>query len=122
VDAIVDEAGVALLAVPVESPRSEEGALVLVFFDEERRFTDDDLELARNLAGAARGALERSELFEAERRSRALAQQLARTGSRLATELDPAAVLDEVVQQAPMLLDADAAVIRRMWWRRQSTS
>ncbi|HUI37300.1 MAG TPA: GAF domain-containing protein, partial [Gaiellaceae bacterium] len=102
----------ALLAVPVESPRSEEGALVLVFFDEERRFTDDDLELARNLAGAARGALERSELFEAERRSRALAQQLARTGSRLATELDPAAVLDEVVQQAPMLLDADAAVIR----------
>ena len=102
----------ALLAVPVESPRSEEGALVLVFFEEERRFTDDDLELARNLAGAARGALERSELFEAERRSRALAQQLARTGSRLATELDPAAVLEEVVQQAPMLLDADAAVIR----------
>jgi len=102
----------ALLAVPVEAPRTEEGALVLVFFAEERRFTDDDLELARNLAGAARGALERSELFEAERRSRALAQQLARTGTLLATELDPAAVLDEVVNQAPALLDADAAVLR----------
>jgi PAS domain S-box-containing protein len=102
----------ALLAVPVEAPRSEEGALVLVFFAEERRFTDDDLELARNLAGAARGALERSELFEAERRARALAQQLARTGALLATELDPAALLDEVVRQAPTLLDADAAVIR----------
>jgi PAS domain S-box-containing protein len=104
----------ALLAVPVEAPRSEEGALVLVFFDEERRFADDDLELARNLAGAARGALERSELFEAERRSRALAQQLARTGSLLATELDPAAVLDEVVRQAPTLLAADAAVVRML--------
>jgi PAS domain S-box-containing protein len=101
-----------LLAVPVEAPRTEEGALVLVFFAEERRFTDDDLELARNLAGAARGALERSELFEGERRARALAQQLARTGTLLATELDPSAVLDEVVNQAPTLLDADAAVLR----------
>ncbi|HYX88076.1 MAG TPA: GAF domain-containing protein [Gaiellaceae bacterium] len=101
-----------LLAIPVEAPRSEEGALVLVFFVEERRFADDDLELARNLAGAARGALERSELFEAERRSRSLAQQLARTGVLLASELDPAAVLDEVVRQAPALLDADAAVVR----------
>jgi PAS domain S-box-containing protein len=102
----------ALLAVPVESPRSEEGALVLVFFDEERRFTDDDLELARNLAGAARGALERSELFEAERGARALAQQLTRTGRLLTSELDPAAVLDEVVQQAPALVNADAAAFR----------
>jgi PAS domain S-box-containing protein len=101
-----------LLAVPVEAPRSEEGALVLVFFTDERRFADDDLELARNFAGAARGALERSELFEAERRSRALAQQLARTGALLATELDPGAVLDEVVRQAPALLGADAAVVR----------
>jgi PAS domain S-box-containing protein len=101
-----------MLAVPIEAPRSEEGALVLVFFEEQRNFADDDLELARNLAGAARGALERSELFEAERRSRALAQQLARTGSLLATELDPGAVLDEVVRQAPALLGADAAVIR----------
>ena len=79
---------------------------------EERRFSDDDLELARHLAGAARGALERSELFEAERTSRALAQQLARTGSLLATELDPEAVLDEVVAQAPALLGADACSIR----------
>jgi PAS domain S-box-containing protein len=102
----------ALLAVPVEAPRTDECALVLVFFADEHRFADDDLELARNLAGAARGALERSELFEAERRARGLAQQLARTGSQLATELDPAAVLDEVVRQAPVLLEADAAVIR----------
>jgi PAS domain S-box-containing protein len=102
----------ALLAVPVPSPRAERSGLVIVFFAEERVFVDDDLELARHLADAARGALERSELFEAERTARALSQQLARTGSVLATELDPAAVLEEVVQQAPELLGADACAVR----------
>jgi PAS domain S-box-containing protein len=101
-----------LLAAPVETPRSEEGALVLVFFAEEHRFADDDLELARNLTGAARGALERSALFEGERRQRSLAQELARTSSLLAPELDPATVLEEIVQRAPELLGADAAVLR----------
>ena len=102
----------ALLAVPVEAPRSESGGLVAVFFANERVFTDEDLELARHLADATRGALERSELFEAERGARALAQQLTRTGRLLTTELDPAAVLDEVVQQAPQLVNADACAIR----------
>ncbi|MDQ2967790.1 MAG: GAF domain-containing protein [Actinomycetota bacterium] len=104
----------ALLAVPAASPRAEVGGLVVVFFAEEREFTDEDLELARHLGDAARGALERSELFEAERTARALSQQLARTGGVLATELDPAAVLEEVVQQAPALLGADACAVRTL--------
>jgi PAS domain S-box-containing protein len=102
----------ALLAIPLDPPRRESGGLVVVFFAEPRAFIDDDLELARRLAGAARGALERSDLYENERTSRALSQQLARMGTRLATELDPAAVLDEVVQQAASLLAADASSIR----------
>ena len=101
-----------LLAVPVETPRDDAGGLVVALFAAERAFSDDDLELARHLADAARGALERSELFEAERSARGLAQQLARTGRLLTTELDPAAVLDEVVQQAPELVHADACAIR----------
>ena len=110
---IADECGYrSLLAAPVETPRAEEGGLVLVFFAEARRFADDDLELARNLTAAARGALERSGLFEAERRQRALAQQLAETTRILTPELDPAVVLDEVVQRAPELLSADASVLR----------
>jgi PAS domain S-box-containing protein len=104
----------ALLAVPAASPRAEDAGLVIVFFAEEREFTDEDLELARHLGDAARGALERSELFEAERTARALSQQLARTGGVLATELDPAAVLEEVVQQAPALLGADACAVRTL--------
>jgi PAS domain S-box-containing protein len=105
-------AGVAsLLAVPVESPRSGGAGLALVLCEERRQFTDDDIELALHLAEAAGGALDRSQLFEAERTSRALAQQLARTGSLLANELDPDAVLQEVAQQARELLGADACTI-----------
>ena len=101
-----------LLSVPVVSPRDGAGGLVAIFFDEPRSFTEDDLELAQHLSGAARGALERSELFEAERSARSLAQQLSRTGRLLTTELDPEAVLDEVVVQAQHLLAADACAIR----------
>jgi PAS domain S-box-containing protein len=100
-----------LLAIPAASPRAERSGLVIVFFAEERLFTDEDLELASHLGDAARSALARSELFEAERTARALSQQLARTGGVLATELDPAAVLDEVVQQAASLLSADAGAV-----------
>ena len=102
----------ALIAVPLETPRADRCGVVLVGFAEPRRFSDEDLELAERLAGAARGAIERSELFEAERAARALAQELARTGSLLATELDPDAVLDEVVQRAPLLVGADACAVR----------
>ena len=101
-----------LISVPVDSPRGAGRGLVLIFFAEERSFSDDDLELARHLADATRGALERSELFEGERGARALAQQLTRTGRLLTSELDPAAVLDEVVQQAPALVNADAGAFR----------
>jgi PAS domain S-box-containing protein len=103
-----------LISVPVESPREAGRGLVLIFFAEERSFSDDDLELARHLADATSGALERSELFEAERGARALAQQLTRTGRLLTSELEPAAVLDEVVQQAPTLVNAEAAAFRML--------
>jgi PAS domain S-box-containing protein len=102
----------AFLSVPVVSPRDGAGGLVAVFFEEAHPFSEDDLELAQHLAGAARGALERSELYEAERGARSLAQQLTRTGRLLTTELDPEAVLDEVVEQAQSLLGADACAIR----------
>jgi PAS domain S-box-containing protein len=110
--ALAEEAGFAsLLAIPVESPRRDGPGLGLVFFAEEQSFSDDEIELANSLAGAARGALERAELYEAERRSRGIAQQLARTGTLLAGELDPEAILEEIVQQAPGLVGADAAAV-----------
>jgi PAS domain S-box-containing protein len=111
-DAAISSGYTSLISVPVDAPREAGRGLVLIFFADERAFSDEDFELARHLADATRGALERSELFEAERGARALAQQLTRTGRLLTSELDPAAVLDEVVQQAPALVNAEAAAFR----------
>ena len=97
-----------LLAIPV---RGEHGELVVVFFDEVHTFSGDDLDLARQVAGAARGSFERSRLFDTERTARSLSQQLARTASLLVTNLDPVAVLDVVVSQAAELMRADAAAL-----------
>ena len=101
-----------LLAIPIAAPRTDRHALCVVLFNEPRVFAEDDLDLAGQLAARAKAALERSELFEVERRSRLLAQQLADTGSLFSGELEPGAVLDEVVEQAPVLLRADASSIR----------
>jgi two-component system phosphate regulon sensor histidine kinase PhoR len=101
-----------LLAVPLPDPDGDELGLVLVFFRDEEVFDDGQLELARHVAGAARGALERSELYERERRSRSLAQRLARAGRELAGELDPDNVLDLTVRHAVELLGADGASVR----------
>ena len=99
----------ALLSAPVQ--RSTENVAVVVLFRKERTFADDDLVLARHLSRAARGALERSELFEAERRARSLSQRLATVSARVATALEPALVLEEVARAAAALVDADAAAI-----------
>ncbi|MBV8599747.1 MAG: GAF domain-containing protein [Actinobacteria bacterium] len=100
-----------MLAIPVEGNGR---GLVVVFFREARSFSSDDLELARQVAAAAHGAFERSRLYEAERRARSLSQRLAQTGSRLATELDPAAVVAEVVEQATALMGADAGSLAEL--------
>jgi PAS domain S-box-containing protein len=97
-----------LLAIPVDGAVR---GLVVVFFETPHTFSGDDLELARQVAQGARGALERSRLYETERTARALSQQLARMGSMLGSELDPAAVLEEVVEQATALLSADAGAV-----------
>ena len=103
-----------LLAVPLQQPGGEGAGLVLVFFQGERAFDDDQLELAAQVAAAARGALERSALYERERRSRHLAQRLAQSGRELAGELDPDNVLDASVRHAVQLLGADGASVRML--------
>ena len=111
--AAAEQAGArSLLAVPLAQPRAEGSGLVLVFFLEEHAFTDEQLELAGHVAGAARGALERSELYELERRSRSLAQRLASSSRELASELDPDNVLEQVVRRAAEILEASGASAR----------
>jgi PAS domain S-box-containing protein len=108
---LVAEGYGSLLCAPVAGVHDQAYAVV-VLFRGSRAFADEDVRLTEHLSGAARGALERSELFEGERRARTFSQRLARVGALLATSLDPAIVLDEVARRAPGLLGADAAVIR----------
>lgn len=110
-DLLTGEGYGSLLSAPVAAGR-EHAYAVVVLSHGARAFTDEDVLLAQHLSVAAGGALERSELFEAERRARTFSQRLARVGSLLATSLDPAVVLEEVGREAPSLLTADAAVIR----------
>jgi PAS domain S-box-containing protein len=108
---LADQGYRSLIAAPVLGAQGQKHAVV-VLFREERTFSDDDLALAGHLTGAARGALERAELFEGERRAHTFSRRLADIGGLLATKLDPAAASEEVVREAPALLDADAAVLR----------
>ncbi len=100
-----------LCAAPVARGEGE-FATVVVLFKAEREFTDDDLAVAVHLSDAARGALERSELYESERRGRRLSEHLATVGARLVTGLSPEHVTEEIATAAKELLDADAAVVR----------
>jgi PAS domain S-box-containing protein len=109
---LVAEGYGSLLCAPVAGVFRDRSHAVVVLFRGSRAFTDEDVLLTEHLGGAARGALERSELFEGERRARTFSQRLARVGALLATSLDPEVVLDEVAREAPGLLGADAAVIR----------
>jgi len=108
---LVDIGFRSLLCAPVAGARGENNAAV-VLFDEPRSFSDDDIALARHLSGAARGSVERAELFEGERRARAFSQRLAEVGGVLAMKLDVATAFETVVREAPALFEADAAVLR----------
>jgi GAF domain-containing protein len=96
--ALFDEIGCrSLLCAPVAGARGEQN-VVVVLFTSERTFADDDLALASHLTDAARGAIERAELFEGERRARAFSQRLADVGGVLAMKRDPALGFEEVVR------------------------
>ena len=103
-----------LLAIPLVQPAGDELGLVLAFFRDETVFHEGQLELAGHVAGAARGALERSELYERERAARSIAQRLARAGRELAGLLDPDDVLDVAARSAVGLLRADGASVRTL--------
>jgi GAF domain-containing protein/anti-sigma regulatory factor (Ser/Thr protein kinase) len=103
-----------LLAIPLVQAAGDELGLVLALFRDESVFDEGQLELAGHVAGAARGALERSELYERERAARSVAQRLARAGRELAGVLDPDDVLDVAARSALGLLPADGASVRML--------
>jgi PAS domain S-box-containing protein len=105
--------GAALLAVPIshDGARSAAGVVTLLW-RRTREFDDADVALAERLRVAAAAAVERVQLEEAERRASTTARELQRVGALLAADLDPRAVLRQIVAQAVSLLGADACALR----------
>ncbi|MBC7462160.1 MAG: GAF domain-containing protein, partial [Thermoleophilia bacterium] len=95
------------LAVPVQIS-GRHSATVVVCFNHQVRFGDEELVVANNLGTAATAALERSGLFENERRTRRLSEVLADVSALLAETLKAQTVLDRIVEQAAVLLEVDA--------------
>ena len=105
--------GAALLAVPIAHEGARTGAgVVTLLWRRTREFDDADVALAERLRVAAAAAVERVQLEEAERRASTTARELQRVGALLAADLDPRAVLRQIVAQAVSLLGADACALR----------
>ena len=99
------------LCIPVVSPAGLTAVLGVVWSDAHAA-SDDDLDLARHLGAAAAAAIERAETLASERQARARAQEMQRIGGLMASNLDAAAVLREIVSQAALLLNADSCALR----------
>jgi PAS domain S-box-containing protein len=114
--ALMDEAGIeSHLAVPV-SVHGRHSASVVVCFDRQVRFGDEELVVGGNLGSAAAAALERAGLFENEQRARRLAEVLAEVSGLLADTLKAQEVLERIVEQTAVLIGVDAcalAVVQR---------
>ncbi|MDX6631221.1 MAG: hypothetical protein QOH00_3467, partial [Gaiellales bacterium] len=105
--------GAALLAVPISHDGARTAAgVVTLLWRRTREFDDADVALAERLRVAAAAAVERVQLEEAERRASTTARELQRVGALLAADLDPRAVLRQIVAQAVSLLGADACALR----------
>ncbi len=107
-------AGVASqIAVPVRVLGTH-SAVVLVSYAAGRRFGDEELVVAGNLANTAAAALERAGLFENERRTRRLSEVLADVSALLAETLKTQTVLERIVDQAAVLLEVDTCFLSVM--------
>jgi signal transduction histidine kinase len=83
-------------------------------FSQPRKFTDEDIQLARMLSDQTALAIENARLFEVAERRRQIAESLRVILSILNTERPLAEVLHAIVTQAQQLLGAKAVAIHRL--------
>lgn len=83
-------------------------------FSQPRKFSDDDIQLARMLSDQTALAIENARLFEVAERRRRVAESLREILSILNTERPLDEVLNVIVTQAQQLLGAKAVAIHRL--------
>ncbi len=103
----------ALLCVPIRGSSRVLGTLN-IYRELGRRFDDEDVSLAMNLASQAGVALENARLYEEASRQRREAETLARMSRTLTESLDIAAVGQQIVESVHELLGTRTSALRRL--------
>jgi PAS domain S-box-containing protein len=97
------------MTVPLRARGQILGALTLISAESGRRYTQDDLAFALELANRAALAVDNARLYTAEQRARREAERLQQLTQKLGTSLALQEVLDQVAATAAELLEAPIA-------------
>lgn len=93
----------AILALPLVAGDQKLGA-VIITFQQPRKFTANEVEWGQQAARQIALAVAKAQLLETEREQRLLAETLQEVTLVFASKTNPAAVLDEILQQAQRLV------------------
>jgi two-component system phosphate regulon sensor histidine kinase PhoR len=86
------------------------GALSLTS-NEPNRFRENQLPVLQQISDALASAVEHSRLFQAERKQRELAEALERAAAIVSSTLNPAEVLDRILEQVEQVVTGDTSNI-----------
>ncbi|HEY0370886.1 MAG TPA: GAF domain-containing protein, partial [Thermoanaerobaculia bacterium] len=101
-----------LMSVPLLVRGEVIGTIVVETDVPERQFDDGDVIVAESLASQIAGAVEGARLYEEERRSRVLAEQLQAIAQIMNESLDLQVVLNAILDQLRRVLEYDSASVQ----------
>ncbi|HEX2062163.1 MAG TPA: GAF domain-containing protein, partial [Thermoanaerobaculia bacterium] len=98
-----------LMVVPMLVRGEVIGTISIASTDPQRRFDESDVILAESIAGQIAGAVEGARLYEEERRSRELAEQLQAVAQVMNESLELEVVLNAILDQLRRVIEYDSA-------------
>ena len=103
----------AILALPLIVAEQKLGA-ALISFNEPHVFSQEEIKRGEQAAGQIALAIAKSQLLDAERKQRKLAETLQEITHVLTSSLEPAEVLDMILDQLARVLTYDSASVYRL--------
>ena len=101
----------AVIAAPLIIGDRARGALAIFSSEQDKRFSDDDLQMVLAVADQAAVAIENARLFEETHERLRVRRELTRTAVSIASGLELDKILPAVASHAADLIKADAAMI-----------
>src|SRR5579883_1385325 len=97
------------MGVPLNARGKTLGVMTLITAESGRRYTEEDLAFAMDVANRAAVAVDNARLYAAEQRARREAERLQALTEKLGQSMTPEIVLDQIAEMAAELLDAPVA-------------